>query len=351
MTAHDDRSVVGQARLIRRFRNSHGDVWAATWADDGEIYALSDDTEGFDHACSSNVAIHRIVGDSVDALSGTTLSALPELGAFMEVGPDGATWKGTGLTCVDGLLHLAVSRHRYGTAPYFVQQCWDAFILTSFDHGVTWEGRLDQPVFPGSAFANPNFVQVGKDGGDDEFVYAISNDATWNNGSTMTLGRFERTADPRHASEWTFWTRTDEWVSDPAAASFIFRSPGLTSMTGATWIAALGLYCMPQWSYEEPVADHARGGDWFETVTTTPTRLQFFTAPQLWGPWTSRTTTSSAEGWYNPSILLKPVAGVDARSLGYFAAALGGKEMEFYGLNLLELDLESLVETFEKAPR
>ena len=45
------------------YPESHGDVWAATWADDGHVYAAADDTSGVDHACSSNIAIHRVTGN------------------------------------------------------------------------------------------------------------------------------------------------------------------------------------------------------------------------------------------------------------------------------------------------
>jgi hypothetical protein len=52
-------------------------------------------------------------------------------------------------------------------------------------------------MFPGRVFSNPFFVQCGKDGkgtkdGADQYVYAVSNDGTWNNGNWMTLGRVAR---------------------------------------------------------------------------------------------------------------------------------------------------------------
>lgn len=41
-----------------RYPESHGDNWSSTWADDDLLYSVSDDTRGFDRACSSNLAIH-----------------------------------------------------------------------------------------------------------------------------------------------------------------------------------------------------------------------------------------------------------------------------------------------------
>ena len=42
---------------------SSGDLWTATWADDGELYVASDDTSAFDAACSGNLALSRLAGD------------------------------------------------------------------------------------------------------------------------------------------------------------------------------------------------------------------------------------------------------------------------------------------------
>jgi len=43
------------------YANSHGDLWASTWADDGHLYCISDDTQGIDKSCNSNLAIHRLM--------------------------------------------------------------------------------------------------------------------------------------------------------------------------------------------------------------------------------------------------------------------------------------------------
>ena len=46
-----------------RFPNCSGDVWTTTWADDDHLYSVTDDTTGFNKACNSNLAVHRITGD------------------------------------------------------------------------------------------------------------------------------------------------------------------------------------------------------------------------------------------------------------------------------------------------
>jgi hypothetical protein len=46
---------------VRR-ANCSGDVWTTTWAEDDNLYSVSDDTTGFNKACDSTLAVHRISG-------------------------------------------------------------------------------------------------------------------------------------------------------------------------------------------------------------------------------------------------------------------------------------------------
>jgi hypothetical protein len=98
----------GQISHVKSMTNSYGDVWATAWADDDLLYSVSDDTPGFDGFRNSNLAISVLAGDSAEDLSGHTVNAMEEYGACNEEGPDGATWKANGLTCVDGVLYLSV---------------------------------------------------------------------------------------------------------------------------------------------------------------------------------------------------------------------------------------------------
>ena len=62
------------------YGNSHGDVWEATWADDGELYSCSDDTNGFNNACHSNFAYHKLSGDDPARLVGVTVNPMKDYG-------------------------------------------------------------------------------------------------------------------------------------------------------------------------------------------------------------------------------------------------------------------------------
>jgi hypothetical protein len=131
-------------------------------------------------------------------------------------------WKACGITCVDGVLYMGVSRQltcptepkltwqgRY--SPFPIQETWDSSIISSPDHGRTWSSapELGHSMFPGRTFSTPFFVQYGKDvkGQDesDSYVYAVSNDGAWNNGNWMTLGRVPRNRIARlDAKDWEF---------------------------------------------------------------------------------------------------------------------------------------------------
>ena len=273
----------------RSMTNSYGDVWATAWADDDLLYTVSDDTHGFDDSCNSNLAISVLSGDQAQDLRGRTVNPMKEYGACNEEGPDGATWKANGLTCVDGVLYLSVSRHRYGKWPYFIQDAWDGRIVKSHDHGQSWspEATFERPMFPGRSFATPNFVQYGKDGGGgvhggESYIYALSNDGSWNNGTSLIMGRVRRedlaTLEGR---SWEFLCAFGEgyepqWTSRPELATAIFRAPGRTGMTGMQYVPQLSRYLLPQWYYRDTA--YSQREDWHSYVMSLPTMLEIYAA-------------------------------------------------------------------------
>src|ERR1035437_1823045 len=148
-----------------RLPGSHGDTWTTTWADDDELYSAADDTFGFNNSTDSDLAVHRLSGTPPD-LRGVTVNTMAEFGKECEKKGDGAVWKASGFTCVDGVLYLSVSRHYANTGVgdkggspdhYWVQETWDASIVKSTDHGKTWSPRrrLDTPCSRASCSAFP----------------------------------------------------------------------------------------------------------------------------------------------------------------------------------------------------
>ncbi len=121
--------------------DNHGDTWIAAWGPDGSLYSPSNDTKGFRAAGSANIGFHRLAGDDPLALSGVTVSMMPEYGKLAEEGPDGRNWKSSGCASIDGVLYLVVALHTYGEKsgdPHRRQKAADASIIKSSDGGQTW---------------------------------------------------------------------------------------------------------------------------------------------------------------------------------------------------------------------
>jgi hypothetical protein len=336
-----------------RYPVAGGDVWTTTWADDDNLYSVSDDTSGFGKACDSNLALSRISGDSPSTLHGVTVNSMSEFGKATESNKlDDASWKASGLTCVDSVLYLAVSRHGYandGGYSYLLQQTWDASIIKSEDHGKTWKGipKVGQAMFPGHLFSDPFFVQYGKNGqgskdGADEYVYALSNDGIWNNGNWMTMGRVRRDQIANlNPHDWEFIQRFDKdrnpiWGPRYDTPRYVFRNPGRTSMTSIAYVSGLDLYLMPQWYYTH--LDDAQH-------TMNATRLEFYYAPAPWGPWTLfHSQDSEPEGWYNPCIWSKFISD-EGRKLWLSTSGLGPNfptNSDAYCLTLVPVTVEEL---------
>jgi len=350
------RIVKAQLGDAVRLPSCSGDVWTATWADDDNLYAVTDDTTGFGKACDSNLAVHRIMGGPPPNIQGMTVNPMKEFGKRGELKGDQASWKASGLACIDGVLYLAVSRHYYDgvgdtsadrARHFWIQETWDASIIKSTDHGKTWSAapKLGHAMFPGRVFSNPFFVHYGKDGkgtkdGADRYVYAVSNDGSWNNGNWMVLGRVSRGLIERlDADDWEFVHGFQEqglpiWRPRHDNALYIFRSPSGASMTGVHYIAPLDLYIMPQWHY--PRLDDPKRR-WKVT------QWEFYSAPAPWGPWTLfHTQDFEPQGFYNPGIPSKFISE-DGRKFWIFTAGdfTGYQQSNnFYGLNMLPVTLE-----------
>jgi hypothetical protein len=329
---------------VRIEPEGNGDVWTTTWADDGDLYSVADDTHGFGHECNSNLAVFRLQGDDPTTVRGEVVNCMREYGAATELGEDGACWKANGLICVDSVLYLTVSRHTYHAKPFWVQHAWDASIVKSDDYGRTWTPApaYGAAMFPGRAFGAPFFVQYGRDGGGDgdgadAYVYAVSPDGVWDNGSSMILGRVLRgrigSLDP---GDWEFSHGFDEaglpiWTPRHEIALPIFRAPGRTSMTGVHYLAGLGLYVMPQWHY--PHLSRPDPERWLVS------QWELYQAPAPWGPWELFHIEEFAPtAFYNPSIPAKFISP-DGSRLTIFCAGDFATQAH-YALHALPVTLE-----------
>jgi hypothetical protein len=62
---------------ICRFDDSHEDVWVTACGADGQLYAVSDDTQGFRDLRNSNLAVSVLTGDAPDELQGRSQPNAP----------------------------------------------------------------------------------------------------------------------------------------------------------------------------------------------------------------------------------------------------------------------------------
>jgi hypothetical protein len=329
--------------------NNRGDTWVGAWADDGDIYSPSNDTSGFGVVCDSNLAFNRISGDDPLRLTGVTVNPMTEYGKLGAELADKCNWKSSGCLSIDGVFYWVVARHHYGETSgdsFMRQTAQNASIIKSLDKGKTWtrsaRENLDQPMFPGSRFATPYFIQYGRDGKTnvdqaDRYVYAVSNNGFWDNGDTMILGRVLRTRiGELKGSDWEYYTGGDgilasNWNPDMNKAGLIIDEPGHLGMTGPVYLSELGRYLMIGWYY--PAGGGKKPDAWFETV------WDFYESPKPWGPWTKISSHHFApQGYYGPGICLK---FSEKHGRRVFAVTAGDwHNPSVYRLTLVPLDLE-----------
>ena len=300
-----------------RDRNG-GDVWSTTWADDGNLYAVADDTQGW------NLSIYKVEGMP----PAHKVTRVNEMQEYDKVGR-GPWWKGAGLACIDGVLYLGIysqSNPSKVSASKVSFNAGDASIIKSADYGKTWMPRATttQPLFPGKEFPTPFFVQFGKDyaGAMDEYVYLCSNDGGWNNWNRMLLARVPRkTFAALDRRDLEFFLAADaennpKWTTDASRAGSIFEHKLHTSMTGIQYVPALKHFVMGQWSYvamkgqgDRACNDPGLPRPWPEDAAhdrADQTMLCIFEAPKPWGPWKLiHTQTPWGPAYYNPSFPAK----------------------------------------------
>jgi hypothetical protein len=328
----------------------HGDTWNPTWADDDNLYSIACDTLGNkDQPTNSNLAVYKFSGGPPPNIKVEIVNSMPQFGHCAQVWPeDNCCWKGTGLLCVDGVLYLAAARNHYGDPKgFYIQQVWDSVIIKSADHGKTWSDvpAFGKSMFPGHTFANPSFIQYGKDGaagphGSDKYIYAVSNDGAWNNGNAMVLGRVPRNKIGNlNAADWEFVNDLDKdyqpvWKPDHKTAMYIFRAPGQCGFCGLAYLPGINQYILTQWHYPSL-------NQWPAEAKWSSSRFQFYSSPTPWGPWSLfHTHDCQPQGFYNPTIMPK-FTSADGKSFWLVTAGdFSTSDHPYYGVNMIPVTLE-----------
>lgn len=277
---------------------------------------------------NTHLAFNKLLGETPTALTGVKINNMTDFEAldhlkrdpypFWWAGSDGCTWKSSGCSYIDGALYWAVARHKYGDVwgnRCTRQTAQNASILRSTDLGRTWtrspEENLRAPLFPGSAFATPYFIDYGRQrpaiDAADRYVYAISNNGFWDNGDHLVLGRVPRDKIANLiGADWEFFTGGAEgdgtnnaaWARDSQLATQLLGAPGQFGETGAAYLPARGRYLMISW-YFSACSGHIKEG-------SKRSVWDFYEAPSVWGPWTRiGTHTWFPQGYYCPVICPK----------------------------------------------
>jgi hypothetical protein len=309
-----------QAKRLRAVRvgvpvpvaDNRGDTWVAAWANDDNLYSPSNDTGGFHNEANANVAFNRLSGSDPLHLDGLTVNPMQDYGKQNQKGLDGCTWKSSGCTFIDGVLYLVVARHMYGQDsedPHRRQTAQNSSIIKSTDFGRSWTRPADvnyqAPMFPGSGFATPYFIEFGHEGSGKadvgDYIYALSNNGFWDCGDYMVLGRVARSKIGfLNGSDWEFYTGGDgahasAWTRKAQDARPVLEKAGRFGMTGAVYLHAHQRYFMIGWFYP------AGGGKMQGAATHTT--WDFYESPRPWGPWAPiGSYESSPSGYYSPQV-------------------------------------------------
>lgn len=310
--------------------NNRGDTWSPAWTRDGSLYSPLDDGDGFNSERNGNVVFSRIIGDQADKLAGERVNAMLDYGKANEKGPDGCSWKSSGCLALGGVLYLVVARHMYGEESEDAnkrQTAQNASIIKSTDGGKSWtrsaKENYDHPMFPGSKFATPYFINFGQEGHEavadqsDLYVYAISNNGFWDNGDSMILGRVLRSKIGNlAAADWEFFqgggANNADWTSAVDEAQPILDHKGRLGMTGAVYLQEHQCYLLIGWHY--PMGGGKIPGACEETI------WNFYAGSHPWGPWREIASHSfKPEGYYGPQVCPK-FTSADGSKMWIFTA-------------------------------
>jgi len=294
-----------QSKLIKsvafgkhRFHKGDGDMWPITWAADGHLYGGAGDNTG--------VAMNfwRIEGNMLDDNHGWMLflhlihPSPVDHRKFCRIPPadEKRGIKPAGLISIDGTIYMAVEAMNYGDNPTFNRQRnIHGWIITSNDHGQTWNAAATSPDFFHDRFSSIHFVQFGWDyrGARDGYVYAhftgVADDGSyWCNADYILLGRVPKDRILDRAA-WEFCAdladpTNPRWSPHEADATPVFAYPRMTGENHVSYSPGLKRYIMGNYSFTTPDgAPQPYHQNWPHSVA--PSQLTLFEAPEPWGPW------------------------------------------------------------------
>jgi hypothetical protein len=333
--------------------NNQGDTWVAAFANGDTIYSPSNDTKGFYtffQTFNSNIAFNKVIVkmNDLSVINGITVNQMDDYGTQGFEGPDACNWKSSGCYAVDGAIYWVVARHKYGDKsgdPLMRQPAMNASIIKSYDFGKTWfrsaKDNYDKPMFPGSRFSTPYFIQYGTDGSSiidnaDKYIYAVSNNGFWDNGDNLILGRVLKSKIAElDANDWQFYIGGDglndkSWSHDMNLANLIIDNPDRLGMSGIVYNPSLKKYLYIGWYYP------AGGGKL--PKASQKTVWDFYESDKPWGPWKRFDSYEfEPQGYYSPQICPKFISA-DGKKLKVFTAGDWNNDL-YYRLTVVPIEI------------
>ena len=333
--------------------NNQGDTWVAAFANGDTIYTPSNDSKAFYYftpSVWSNIAFNKIIlHNKYPFVIGEKVNEMTDFGIENhQKGPDGCTWKSSGCYAIDGVIYWVVARHKYGDDSGDAkkrQTAGNANIIKSSDFGKSWirsaKDNYDKPMFPGSRFSTPYFIQYGTDGSSiidnaDKYVYAVSNNGFWDNGDNLILGRVlkSKIAD-LNANDWQFYTggdgmKDESWSSEMNNAKLIVDNPDKLGMSGIVYNPSLKKYLYIGWYYPA-------GGGKLPNASQ-KTVWDFYESDKPWGPWKRFDSCEfEPQGYYSPQICPSMISD-DGKKFNVFTAGDWNNDL-FYRLTIVPIEI------------
>jgi len=314
-----------------------GDTYPMTWADNDVIYASSGDPSWGE--TTTGLDVEKFEGGPTDY----KITKMNHMNDYLGSGGNGP--KPSGMICVDGVLYLAFQNFlNGGSQPHSVksQAGSDAHIIHCVPRWNQWYPSyraIKEPMFPGSNFGGPAFINYGKNNENarDNYVYAVSSDQ-WDNGSNVRLGRVPK----EHIAERNYWefvsafdrNGVPAWNSNIEYAIPILSIHRFIGLPEMVYLHGIKRYLFLTW--------HLRGD--FDPEAGTD--LLILEAPEPWGPFSLVHFEEEWEGKaftpYCPRIPLKWMAKDHLSGYIQFSGSWGknGQEKGYYRSNVRPFKLE-----------
>jgi hypothetical protein len=323
-----------------------GDQWAATWADDGHIYSTWGDGTGFgyrggwDDCWTTYLGVARVKGNPPNH------KGCNVWGGYEPESNDLALYRNrelnenlkpnSSIVSVNGVLYLYAVRERAGAhGQWSVSR-----LLTSKDHGRTWNDHgvlFDEPK---GRFANVFAIQYGKDyagtpsyQGDYVYLYGMENKEPTAN-QDILLARCEKDRLLQREAYEFFSGAVDNpsWSTDLSKARSIFHTDdGVSWWVSCVYDAALERYLL--------LTTHPPFGGQFRDHKG----FGIFEAQWPWGPWKTILYTKSVgniiQGMTEGISFTIPSKWIQEQGKTLWMVFAGRPSDPYYSFNLMKLRL------------